>query len=109
MPKEIERKFLVKADYKKDVIKKENIVQGFLSTVAERTVRVRIKGKNGYLTIKGIGNKTGASRYEFEKKISFKDATDLLKICEEGVIQKTRHIIPTDNNLFFEVVNCFGE
>ena len=101
--KEIERKFLIQGAYKHLAIKKIKIVQGFLSSVPERTVRVRIKDKKGYLTIKGIGNKTGVSRYEFEKEISVNDAKDLLVICEKGVINKTRYIIPTNNNLFFEV------
>ena len=106
---EIERKFLVKGDYKKHVSKETKIVQGFLSTVPERTVRVRIKGDKGFLTIKGIGNKSGASRYEFEKEISIADAKDLMAICEPGVIDKTRFIVPTDNGLFFEVDEFYGE
>lgn len=106
---EIERKFLVKGDYKKYVTKETKIVQGFLSTVPERTVRVRIKGDKGFLTIKGIGNKSGASRYEFEKEISVQDAKDLMKICEPGVIDKTRYIVPASNNLFFEVDEFYGE
>ena len=106
---EIERKFLVKGDYKKFVIKKEKIIQGFLSTVPERTVRVRIKKDKAFLTIKGIGNKSGVSRYEFEKEIDIDDAKDLLKICEKGVIEKTRHIIPIENDLFFEVDEFYGD
>jgi len=106
---EIERKFLVKGDYKKYVTKETKIVQGFLSTVPERTVRVRIKRDKGFLTIKGIGNKSGASRYEFEKEISVQDAKDLMKICEPGVIDKTRYIVPASNNLFFEVDEFYGE
>lgn len=106
---EIERKFLVKGDYKKMVTKKTKIVQGFLCTVPERTVRIRIKGDKGFLTIKGIGNASGASRYEFEKEIEVSDAQDLMKICEPGVIDKTRYIVPTENNLFFEVDEFYGE
>ena len=78
---EIERKFLVKGDFKPFVTKKTKIVQGFLSTVPERTVRVRIKDDQGFLTVKGIGNKSGASRFEFEKEISVADAQDLMEIC----------------------------
>jgi adenylate cyclase len=106
---EIERKFLVKGDYKHLVTKSTKIVQGFLSSVPERTVRVRVKADKGYLTIKGIGNKTGISRYEFEKEISLTDAKDLLAICEKGIIDKTRYIIPTSNNLFFEVDEFHGD
>jgi len=106
---EIERKFLVKGDYKKFVSKETKIVQGFLCTVPERTVRVRIKGDKGFLTIKGIGNESGASRYEFEKEIAVADAKDLMKICEPGVIDKTRYIVKANNGLFFEVDEFYGE
>ncbi len=106
---EIERKFLVKGDYKKFVTKQTKIVQGFLSTVPERTVRIRIKGDDGFLTIKGIGNESGASRYEFEKEISLEDAKDLLAICEPGQIDKVRFIVPATNGLFFEVDEFYGE
>lgn len=107
--REIERKFRVKGNYKKYVSKETKIVQGFLSTVPERTVRVRIKGDQGFLTIKGIGNTSGASRYEWEKEISLEDAKDLLVICEPGVINKTRHIIEADEDLIFEVDEFYGE
>jgi adenylate cyclase len=94
MGKEIERKFLVKNDdYKNCDHKSQRIVQGYLSSVPERAVRVRIKGDKGFLTIKGIGNESGMSRYEWEKEISVEDAKDLLKICEPGVIDKTRHFV----------------
>ena len=109
MAQEIERKFLVKGNYRDFVTKQTKIVQGFLSTVPERTVRVRIKGDKGFLTIKGIGNKSGASRYEWEKEISINEAKDLMAICEPGVIDKTRFIVPADNNLFFEVDEFYGE
>jgi adenylate cyclase len=107
--KEIERKFLVKGDYKKYVSKETKIVQGFLTTVPERTVRVRIKGDQGFLTVKGIGNKSGASRFEWEKEISIDDAKDLMAICEPGVIDKTRFIVEADGDLMFEVDEFYGE
>ena len=107
--KEIERKFLVKGNFKQHATNSFKIVQGFLSSVPERTVRVRIKENKGFLTIKGIGNKTGISRYEFEKEISINDAKDLLEICEKGVIDKTRYIVPTNNNLFFEIDEFHGD
>ena len=106
---EIERKFLVKGNFKKDVIRQEKIVQGFLSTVPERTVRIRIKDDKGFLTIKGIGNKSGTTRFEFEKEISVSEANSLLEICEEGVINKTRYIINANDNLFFEVDEFYGD
>ncbi len=106
---EIERKFLVKGKYKNLVIKKSKIIQGFLSSDPERTVRIRIKEDKGYLTIKGISNQSGTTRFEFEKEISLQEAKDLLKICEPGIIEKTRHIVLANNNLYFEVDEFYGD
>ena len=108
MPQEIERKFLVKGDFKPFVTKQTRIVQGYLSSVPERTVRVRIKGEKGFLTIKGIGSESGASRYEWEKEISLEEAQDLLKICEPGVIDKIRYLVKAGEHTF-EVDEFFGE
>ena len=90
MAQEIERKFLVKGDFKSQSTKSTRITQGYLSSIPERTVRVRIKGDKGYITIKGIGDASGASRFEWEKEIPVCEVEDLLKICEPGVIDKTR-------------------
>ena len=109
MGKEIERKFLVKGKFKPFIVKETRITQGYLSSVPERTVRVRIKGNKGYITIKGIGNETGASRFEWEKEIPVTEVSDLLKICEPGVIDKTRFIIPEENGLKFEVDEFYGD
>jgi adenylate cyclase len=108
MSKEIERKFLVKGDYLQEVVKSKKITQGYLSSVPERAVRVRIKGGKGFLTIKGIGNQSGTTRYEWEKEISVQDAEDLLKICEPGVIDKTRYIVKHGKHVF-EVDEFYGE
>jgi len=109
MAQEIERKFLVKSDdFKKESFKETKIVQGFLSTVPERTVRIRIKGDKGFITVKGIGNASGASRFEWEKEISTKDATDLLKISEPGVIDKTRFNVKSGEHTF-EVDEFYDE
>ncbi len=98
---EIEKKFLVDGEqFKQDAHKQVRIVQGYLSTVPERTVRVRIKGDTGYLTIKGKGNASGASRYEWEKEISVNDAKELLELCEAGVIDKTRFLVNSGKHLF---------
>lgn len=93
MPIETERKFLVSADFKQYSSAREDIIQGYLSSLPERNVRVRIKGNEAYLTIKGISNASGVSRYEWEKEISLTDAKELLKLCEPGVIDKVRHYI----------------
>lgn len=109
MAQEIERKFLVKSDaFKAESFKKTKIVQGFLSTVPERTVRVRITDDKGFFTVKGISNESGTSRYEWEKEISVTDATDLLKISEPGVIEKTRFHVKSGNHIF-EVDEFYGD
>ena len=85
---EIERKFLVNSDvYKSEAFKQSRIVQGFLNTDKERTVRVRIQADKGFLTIKGKSSSNGLSRFEWETEISITEAEDLLKICEKGVIE----------------------
>lgn len=109
MTKEIERKFLVKGDFKKHATKSYKIAQGYLSTVPERTVRVRIRDNQGFLTVKGAGNTSGTTRFEWEKEISKQDAENLLMLCEPSIIEKIRYIIPVNNNLFFEVDEFLGE
>lgn len=108
MAQEIERKFLVKGEFKKFAAKQTRIIQGYLSSIPERTVRVRVKGDKGYITIKGVGNASGASRYEWEKEIPVEEVMELLKICEPGVIDKTRYNVPV-GNFTFEVDEFYGE
>lgn len=108
MAQEIERKFLVKGDFKSMATKATRITQGYLSSVPERTVRVRIKGDKGFITIKGIGNQSGASRYEWEKEIPVHEVEELLSICEPGVIDKIRYLVPAGPHTF-EVDEFFGE
>ncbi|MDZ7271511.1 MAG: CYTH domain-containing protein [candidate division KSB1 bacterium] len=108
MGKEIERKFLVKGPFKHLAVRKSRIVQGYLSSVPERTVRVRIKGDKGYLTIKGIGGASGASRFEWEQEIPLSVAEELLKICEPGVIDKCRYEVRVGNKTF-EVDEFYGD
>lgn len=97
---EIERKFLVTSDnFKTEAQKSTRIVQGFLNTHPERTVRVRIKGEHGFITVKGIGNASGTSRFEWEKEISIIEAEQLLLLCEKGVIEKTRYEIPSGHHI----------
>lgn len=109
MAQEIERKFLVKGDYKSLATKETRITQGYLSTVPERTIRVRITGDKGFLTIKGIGNASGVSRFEWEKEISEEDARSLLELCEPGIIDKTRFTVPEAGGLKFEVDEFHGD
>ncbi len=106
---EIERKFLVKNDsYKNLATAQKKIAQGYLNTNPERTVRVRIANEKGFLTIKGKGNDSGMTRFEWEKEILIEEATALLLLCEKGVIKKTRFEIPVGNHLY-EVDEFYGE
>lgn len=98
---EIERKFLVTSKaFLKQFKVKNRIVQGYLSSHPERTVRVRIKGEKGYLTIKGKSNKSGLSRMEWEKEIDINEAETLLQICESGVIDKIRYDVELGTRTF---------
>ena len=106
---EIERKFLVtSAVYKTLAFAKNEIVQGYLNSNPERTVRVRIKGEKGFLTIKGKGNSSGMSRFEWEKEIPVDEAKTLLDLCESGVISKMRFEVKIGQHIF-EVDEFFGE
>ena len=98
---EIERKFLVlNDDFKKESFKKERIIQGFLSSVPERTVRVRLIGDQGFLTVKGIGNESGTTRFEWEKEIGGEEAKKLLSLCEPGIIDKERYYVKSGRHIF---------
>ncbi len=105
---EIERKFLVISDrFKEEAHSKNRIVQGFLNTHPERTVRVRIKGKQGFITVKGKSNKEGTTRFEWEREIPVMEAEALLKLCEEEVIDKIRYEVKVGDHIF-EVDEFFG-
>ena len=108
MAQEIEKKFLIKGDFKPFVTKEIRIIQGYLNSEPERTVRVRIKGDRGFITVKGIGNASGASRFEWEKEISTHEAKELLELCEPGMIDKTRYLVPEKGGLVFEVDEFYG-
>lgn len=107
--REIERKFLVKNNtFKVLATAQKKIAQGYLNTNPERTVRIRIANEKAFLTIKGKGNETGTTRFEWEKEIPFEEAKLLLELCEKGVIEKTRFEIPVGNHLY-EVDEFYGE
>lgn len=108
MAQEIERKFLVVGDFKSSARKQTRITQGYLSSVPERTVRVRVKGEKGFITIKGIGSESGASRFEWEKEIPVAEVRELLKLCEPGVIDKTRYLVEAGAHTF-EVDEFYGD
>lgn len=108
MPQEIERKFLVKEGYKQYAYTHTRITQGYLSSVPERIVRIRINGEKGFVTIKGILSYSGLSRYEWEKEIPVLEAEELLALCESGIIDKTRYLIQV-GKFTFEVDEFYGE
>ena len=98
---EIERKFLVASTLFMDVFsKKYEIAQGYLNSNPNRTVRIRTKDEKGYLTVKGKSNSTGLSRFEWEKEIDWKEAKQLLGLCENGMIEKTRYEVKVEKHLF---------
>lgn len=108
MPNEIERKFLVKGDYKPYVTGQSRIKQGYISSVPGRTVRIRVRGDKGYITIKGMSSESGLSRYEWEKEIPVNEAEELIKLCEPGIIDKTRYLVPSGKHTF-EVDEFYGD
>ena len=98
---EIERKFLVEnTDFIDLAVAKNRIVQGYLNSDPERTVRIRIKENQGFLTIKGIGNDSGTTRLEWETAIPLAEAEKLLALCEKGTIDKFRYDVPVGKHLY---------
>lgn len=108
MSLEIERKFLVKGEYKHLASKSFRIAQGYLSTASGRTVRIRIKGDKGFITIKGKRSESGLSRYEWEKEIPANEARELLALCKPVIIDKTRYEVIFEGQTF-EVDEFYGE
>ena len=108
MPVEIERKFLVQGDYKSLAVSHSRIRQGYICSSRGRTVRVRLRDDKGYLTIKGPSLNGGLSRYEFEKEISVDEALSLLCLCEPGMVDKIRWLVPVGKHVF-EVDEFFGD
>lgn len=106
---EIERKFLVKDDgYKAIAYSSSRIAQGYICSSRGRTVRVRIRDSKGYLTIKGPADAKGLGRYEWEKEIPLSEAQELMRICEPGMIDKTRYLVKSGKHVF-EVDEFYGE
>lgn len=108
MPLEIERKFMVVGDYKKLATSHSRIMQGYICSGRGRTVRVRLRDDKGYLTIKGPSLNGGLSRYEFEKEITRDEALSLMRLCEPGIIDKIRWLVPQGNHTY-EVDEFFGD
>lgn len=110
MAQEIERKYLVCGDFKTEAFQSTRIIQGYLSSHPERIVRVRVKGDEGFITIKGQTNSTGVSRFEWEKEIPVDEALTLMKLAEPGCIDKTRYLVKnTDGRHVWEVDEFHGD
>ena len=109
MAQEIERKFLVKdSRFKELAFSSSRIAQGYICSSRGRTVRVRIRDEKGYLTIKGPAGENGLSRYEWEKEIPLDEAQELMKLCEPGIIDKTRYLVQSGSHVL-EVDEFYGE
>jgi CYTH domain-containing protein len=97
---EIERKFLVTSDaYREEAFAREEIIQGFLNTHPDRTVRVRLSGSKGFITVKGHTDPDGTTRFEWEREIPSEEAKELLELCEKGVIHKIRHLVQSGDHV----------
>lgn len=105
---EIERKFLVRGEFKSQASDSEHIVQGYLSTHPKRSIRVRVKGVRAFITIKGVADASGMKRMEWEKEITIDEAEQLLQLCEPGLIEKIRYQVHVGVHVF-EVDEFLGE
>lgn len=108
MNKEIERKFLIGGDFRPFIDSSTHIRQGYIARENGRTVRVRTRDDKAYLTIKGPSDETGLGRDEWEMEISMEDALCLMTLCQNGFIEKTRHIVPFGGHIF-EVDEFHGD
>lgn len=106
---EIERKFLVRdGRFKALSVQSYRIRQGYIAHDGGNTVRVRIRDRQGFLTVKGP-SRDGISRYEWEREIPLADAEELLLLCHGGTIDKTRHLVPAGAGKYFEVDEFYGD
>ncbi len=100
MTKEIERKFLVKSEFKHLAVRQINILQSYLLIDPDKTIRLRIADDKAFLTIKSRSQKGLITRNEWEFPIPFSDAKEMMKICLSGKIVKTRYFIPAGKHIF---------
>ncbi|MDR0766803.1 MAG: CYTH domain-containing protein [Odoribacteraceae bacterium] len=100
MGQEIERKFLVRGEFKSHAFHAARVTQGYLSSVPDRVVRVRVTGEKGFITVKGPGDASGVKRFEWEKEIPADEACELLVLCEPGVIEKTRYLVKVGKHVY---------
>ena len=106
---EIERKFLVlDQSFKHEAYAHSHIRQGYICSERGRTVRIRIRDNQGFITIKGPSDVGGLARYEFEQEIPLADARELMNLCEPGIIDKTRWLVKS-GDFTFEVDEFHGD
>ena len=108
MALEIERKFLVQGEFISEVTASSRIVQGYLASSPNASVRVRIYGGKGYMTVKGRVSESGMSRFEWEKEIPASEAWELMKLCPTPIIDKTRYLVEFEGHVF-EVDEFYGD
>jgi adenylate cyclase len=104
---EIERKFLVKGDFRTYETEKSYYRQGYIPS-ENCSIRIRITDKSSFITIKGPGDKLGISRFEWEKQIPEEEADELFNFCTRGSIEKIRHFIPAGKHIY-EVDEFLGK
>jgi adenylate cyclase len=97
---EIERKFLVKGDFRPFISKSIAIKQAYLFKDEQHTARIRITDNKAWITIKGKPEKDGVSRFEWEKQLDQQEAKVLFERCTLGKIEKIRHLIPVGKHTF---------
>ena len=108
---EIERKFLIKkgGSWKEAAFSSSHIKQGYMPCESA-TVRVRTRDDRSWLTIKSHRDRTGLSRYAFEKEITNYEAQHLFHLCRGGVIDKRRWLVKSEDGIHtFEVDEFFGD
>lgn len=95
MALEIEHKYLVKdSSYREMAEGYKDILQGYLCKEPSRTVRIRIMGEKGFITVKGIT--VGDTRHEYEYEVPIEDAAEMLKMCVGNILEKRRYIVVYD-------------
>lgn len=100
MAVEIERKFMVKGEFRHLAVKETHILQRYIVIGPDKTIRVRVAGEKAFLTIKGAPEENSFSRKEWEFSIPLKDAEEMIGICLPGKIEKTRFMVPSGSHLF---------
>lgn len=100
MARETERKFLVKGEFRHLAVKEIAITQCYLTKDRDKTIRLRIAGDEGILTIKSAAPEGSITRGEWEFPVSLVDALDILNLCLPGKVVKTRYLIPVGNHTF---------